>query len=96
MEDESPTLITLIAMSKGFNRLQLRIIDYRSCKNFSNEKFKQCLLNEIKKEDFFSLTLRAFESFRNRSMTALKKPAPPQKKIAVGNQIIFMTKGFSE
>ena len=29
LEDESPTLITLTAMSKGFNRLQLRIIDYR-------------------------------------------------------------------
>ena len=43
------------------------------------------------------MTIRAFESFRNKSMTALKKPAPPKKKkITIGNQIPFMTKGFSE
>ena len=69
----------MTAMSKGFNRLQLRIIDCISYKNFSNEKFKQCLLNEIKK-DFFSMTIRAFESFRKKSTAALKKPAPPKKK----------------
>ena len=37
LENESPTLITMTAMSKGFNRLQLIIIDCISYKNFSNE-----------------------------------------------------------
>ena len=44
----------MTAMRTGFNRLQLRIIGYISYKNFSNEKFKQCLLNEIKKDFFFN------------------------------------------
>ena len=43
-------LMTLTVMRKSFERLQPRVINYRSYKNFSNEKFKSCLLNELRKD----------------------------------------------
>ena len=43
-------LMTLTVMRKSFERLQPRVINYRSYKNFSNEKFKSCLLNVLRKD----------------------------------------------
>ena len=45
-------LMTLTVMGKIFKKLQPRAINSSSTKNFSNEKFKSCLLNELRKEDF--------------------------------------------
>ena len=45
-------LMTLTVMRNSFKKLQPRIIKYRSYKNLSNKKFKGCLLNELRKEDF--------------------------------------------
>ena len=42
-------LMTLTVMRKSLKKLQPRIINYRPYKNFSNEKFKSCLLNELRK-----------------------------------------------
>ena len=43
---------TFTFMRKSFKNLQPKIINYRSNKNFSNRKFKSCLLNKLRKEDF--------------------------------------------
>ena len=88
-------LMTLAAMRKSFKKLQPRIINYRFYKNFSNEKFKSCLLNELRKEDFVNND-KGFEKFCNISMKVLNKHAPGKKKIVRGNQMPFMTKDLSK
>ena len=72
-------LMTLTVMRKSFKKLQPRIINYRSYKNFSNEKFKSYLLNELRKEDFVNND-KSFEKFCNIVMNVLNKHAPRKKK----------------
>ena len=88
-------LITLTVMRKSFKKLQPRIINYRSYKNLSNEKFRSCPLNELRKEDFVNND-KGLEKFCNISMNILKKHAPRKKKFARGNQVPFMTKDLSK
>ena len=85
MEGESPALITLTAMSKSFRRLKRRA-DAPWCSLVLK-------LRSYNKEDF--VNDEGFESFFNKSITALKKHAPQKKKFAIGNLILFMTIGFS-
>ena len=70
--------MTLAVMRKSFKKLQPRTINYRSYKNFLNEKFKNCLLNDLRKEDFVNND-KGFEKFCNISMTVLNKHAPQKK-----------------
>ena len=78
-------------MRKSSKQFQPRIINYRSFKYFSNEKFKSCLLNNSTEEDFVNND-KGFEKFCNISMNVLNKHAPRKKKIVRGNQVLFMTK----
>ena len=39
-------LMTLTAMSKSFKKLKVRVINYRSFKHFSNEVFRESLLEK--------------------------------------------------
>ena len=87
--------MTLIVMRKKFKKLQPRIINYKSYKKFSNEKFKNCLLNQIRKEDFINDD-KDFERFCNIKMKVFNKPAPRKKKFATGNQMSFMTKDLAK
>ena len=57
-------------MSKNLKKLQPRIKNYQSCKNFSNKKFKNCFLNELRKEDFVNNN-KEFEKLCNISMKNL-------------------------
>ena len=82
-------------MRKSFKKLQHRIINYRSYKILSNEKFKSCLLNELRKEDFVNND-KGFEKFCNISINALNKHAPRKKKFVRGSQMPFMTKDLSK
>ena len=88
-------LMTLTVMRKSFKKLQPRIINYRSYNNNSNEKFKSCLLNELRKEDFANND-KGFEKFCNIIMKVLNKHAPWKKKIVRGNKIPLMTKNLSK
>ena len=87
--------MTLTVTRKRLQKLQPRIINYRSYKNFSNEKFKSCLLNELRKEDFVNKD-KGFEKFCNIGMNVLNKHAPRKKKNVRGNQVPFMTKYISK
>ena len=82
-------------MRKCFTKLQPRIINYRSYKNFLDEKFKSCLLNKLRKEDFVSYD-KGFEMFCNTSMKVLNKLPPWMKNYARCNQIPFMMKDLSK
>ena len=84
-------LITVIR--KSFKKFQPRIINYGPHKNFSYEKSKFYLLNELIKEDFINNVLKRF-AMNAISMNVLNKHAPRKKKIVRGNQMPFMTKDF--
>ena len=88
-------LMTLAVMRKRFKKLQPRIINYRSYKNFWNKKSKSCLLNELRKGDFVNNN-KGFEKFCNVSMKVLNKHAPLKKKVVGSNQMPFMTKDLSK
>ena len=47
-------LMTLTVMKKSFGKLQHRIINYRSYRNFANEAFRGCLLEKLSKEVFLN------------------------------------------
>ena len=46
-------LMTMTVMRKTFKKLIPRIISYRSYKDFSNETFRDCLVNNLSNEIFF-------------------------------------------
>ena len=41
-------LMALTVMRKNFKKIKPRIVNYRSCNNFSNEYYRKCLFNESK------------------------------------------------
>ena len=43
-------LMTLTVMRKSFKKYQPKMINYRSYKNFSNEKYRETLINNLSKE----------------------------------------------
>ena len=47
-------LMTVTVMKKSFRKFHPRLINYRSYKNFSNEAFRECLLEKLSKEIFRS------------------------------------------
>ena len=44
-------LMTLAVMKKRIRKFHPRLINYRSYKNFSNEAFRECLLEKLSKRD---------------------------------------------
>ena len=55
-------LMTLTTMRKNFKKTKPRIINYWSYKNFSNDYYRKCLFNELKREAFVNND-RGFEKF---------------------------------
>ena len=55
-------LMTMTVMRKTFKKLIPRIISYRSYKDFSNETFRDCLVNNLSNE-IFSNNDNEFEKF---------------------------------
>ena len=45
-------LMTLTVMKMSFRKLQPRLVNYRSNKKFTNEAFRECLLEKLLKEVF--------------------------------------------
>ena len=60
-------LMTLTVMRKNFKKTKPRIISYRSYQNFSNEYYRKCLFNELKRETFVNND-RGFEKFCDMSI----------------------------
>ena len=88
-------LMTLTVMRKSFKKYQRETINYRSYKNFSNEKYWETLLNNLSKEKFINND-DGFQRFLHISLDALNKHAPRQKKHARGYQMHFFNKELSK
>ena len=78
-----------------FKKYQPKIINYRSYKNFSNEKYRETLINNLSKESFINND-DGFERFCHTSLDALNKYASRKKKHARGNQMPFFNKELSK
>ena len=88
-------LMTLTVMGKSFKKYQPKIINYRSYKNFSNEKCRETLINNLSKENFINND-DGFQSFCHISLDALNKHAPRKKEHARGDQMPFFNKELSK
>ena len=88
-------LMTLTVMRKSFKKYQPKTVNYRSYKNFSNEKYRETLINNLSKENFINNDDN-FQRFRHISLDALNKHAPRKKKHARGNQMPFFNKELSK
>ena len=86
-------LMTLTVMRKNFKKTKPRIINYRSYNNFSNEYYRKCLFNELKRETFVNND-RGFEKFRDMSIKLLNKHAPIKNKYKRGNICPLLQKIF--
>ena len=72
-------LMILTVMRKIFRKIKPRIINYKSCNNFSNEYYTKCFFNELKRKTFDNNDLR-FEKFCEMSIKRLHKHTPIKKK----------------
>ena len=84
-------LVTLIVMRKSFKKYQPKTRNYRSFKNFSNEKYRETLTNNLSKENIIHDD-NGFQRSCHISLDALNKHAPCKKKHARGNQMPFFNK----
>ena len=83
--------MTLTFKRKTFKKYQPKTINYSSNKNFSNEKYRETLINNLSKENFINND-DGFQRFCHISLDALNKHAPRKKKHAWGNQMPFFNK----
>ena len=88
-------LMTLTVMKKNFRKFYPRLINYRSYKNFSNEPFRDCLLEKISKE-IFENNDEGLQSFCDINLQVLNQHAPQKFKYVRGNQMSFLTKQLSK
>ena len=88
-------LMTLTVMRKSFKKYQPKTINYRSYKIFSNEKYREKLINNLSKENFINND-DGFKRFCHINLDALNKHAPRKKRHARGNQMPFYNNELSK
>ena len=82
-------------MKKSFRKFHPRLINYRCYKNFSNEVFRECLLEKISKEVFVNND-EGLQRFSYINLQVLNQHASQKIKYVRGNQIPSMTKQLSK
>ena len=88
-------LMTLTVLRKSFKKFQSKLIKCRSYKTFSNEAYRETLINNLSKENCIN-NGDGFQRFCDISLNALNKHAPCKKKHARGNQMPFLNKDLSK
>ena len=84
-------LMTLTVIKKSFKKFHPRVINYRSYKNFSNEAFREYLLEKLSKEVFVNND-EGLQRICDINLQMLNQHAPQKIKYVRGNQMPFMTK----
>ena len=80
-------LLTVTLFNVDFQKLPLKIVNYRDCKIVANEKFRA----DIYKFDFGASDL---ESFKNIIFCICSKQTSIKTKYIQANEVLFMTKGL--
>ena len=88
-------LTTVKVMRKTFKKIRPTVINYRSCKHFSNETFGFSQINNLSNEVFVNNDDR-LEKFCKTKMDTLNSFAPIKMKYASGHQMHFITKSLSK
>ena len=88
-------LMTLTVMRKSFKKYQPKTINYGSCKNVSNEKYREMLINNLFKKNFVNND-DGFQRFCHISLDVLNKHETRKKKHAQGNQMPLFNKELSK
>ena len=87
--------MTVTVMKMHFQKLQPRVINYRDCKHFQNETFREDLLFRLSK-----LNIRnndyGFTGFIETCMETVNQYAPCKQKQVQGNHLPFMNKTLSK
>ena len=77
-------LMTVTVMRKIFKKLKPRTINYRYYKHFSNEAYRESLLDELSKEVFVN-NGDGLQRFCDININVLNRHAPRKRKLARGN-----------
>ena len=88
-------LMKLTVTRKRFKKLKPRVLNYRSYKYFSNEVFRESLLEKLSQQTCINNDY-GFEKFCNITLKTLDKYAPRKAKHTRCNKMPFMTKDLSK
>ena len=87
--------MTVTVMKTSYRKNEPRVINYRDYKSFSNEGFRESLLEKLKGK-LSENSDKSFSNFVNTRNTVLDKQLPKKKKYVRGNQSPFMNKALSK
>ena len=76
-------------------KLKPRVINYRSCKHFLNQFYREPLLHELSEEVFVSNN-GGLQRFCDININILNGHAPCQRKYSPANRMPFITKNTSK
>ena len=82
-------------MKTSYRKIEPRVLNYRDYKSFSNEGFRDLLLEKLKAK-LSGNSDQSFSNFVNTCNTVLDKQLPKKKKYVRGNQSPFMNKTLSK
>ena len=88
-------MMIVTVMKTSYRKIEPRVINYRDYKSFSNEGFRESLLENIKGK-LSENSDKSFSNFVNTCNTVLDKQLPQKKKYVRGNQSPFMNKTLSK
>ena len=82
-------------MKTSYRKIEPRVINYRDYNSFSNEGFRESLLENLKGK-LSGNSDQSFSNFINTCNTVLDKQLPKKKKYVRGDQSPFMNKTLSK
>ena len=81
----------ITVMKTSYRKIELRVINYRDYKSFSNERFRESLIENLKGK-LTGNSGQSFSNFINTCNNVLDKQLPEKKKYVRDNQLPFMNK----
>ena len=82
-------------MKTSYRKIEPRVISYRDYKSFSNEEFREALLENLKGK-LWENSGKDFSNFINTCNTVLDEQLPKKKQYVRGNQSPFINKTLSK